>query len=286
MKFKLRYVEQNYSQTGTLATYIGSILHKGLELKAIAKMQNKPVDYEYIKNVVTGGWEQDKEKILGTNEITTMYFSDWFALDEQGISYDDKLNLYLNKVLPTRMEDSAWTIKGAEVPFEFVYDERCIVHGFIDRMDEKEGCMKVVDYKSSKKIFPETKIKTPLQMVIYDMACVFLYGILPEEHEYDFILLNQKQTTRDGVCSKGYLKRGIKALDKLLDEIDELKITDQYLPSPTPLCYWCSFTDSQHSPNADPLFSGLCPYHSLWTPEDRTFAVNIRYGEEYENQDF
>lgn len=277
MKYKLRYVDGNYSDSGTLPTYIGSILHKGLELKALSKMNGDPVDYKYIKKIVNDGWnektEKDKEEIIGLDAIMLLFFSDWL-----NDGYNEKIELFFNDVLPERMEDMSWNIIGAEVHFEFVYDDRCIIHGFIDRIDEKDGNLKVVDYKSSKKIFPDTKIKTPLQMVIYDLACLYMFEILPDQHEYDFILLNQRQTTADGVCSKGYLKRGIKKLDCLLDQIDRLQIDGEYIPCPTPLCYWCSFADLDHTPNADPKYAGLCPYYSLWTPDDRkNFAVNQKY---------
>ena len=50
----------------------------------------------------------------------------------------------------------------------------------------------------------------------------------------------------------------------------------------TPLCYWCPFHST--SPNADPKFSGLCQYHSLWTPEKKSFAVLNPYGQEIKKE--
>lgn len=73
-------------------------------------------------------------------------------------------------------------------------------------------------------------------MVTYDIACVFLYGKLPVELKYDFILLDQKQGPNEGVCSKGYFNRGIKKLNSLLDKMDSVEKMDEYEPSPTPLC--------------------------------------------------
>lgn len=60
--------------------------------------------------------------------------------------------------------------------------------------------------------------------------------------------------------------------------MDEMEIKGEYPPKPTPLCYWCPFHST--SPNADPKFSGLCQYHSLWTPEKKSFAVLNPYGQE------
>lgn len=284
MKYKLKYVDGHYSRKKTIATEIGSILHKGLELKGISKMKGLHVDYEYLKNVVENGSteesDKDKEYIPGTSNIMMRYFEEWFKEDERTeMCYNDKMKIYFKDVLPMRMEDPEWKVVGTEVPFEMVYDERCIVHGFIDRIDKNvtDGHLKVIDYKSSKKIFRNVDIKTPLQMVVYDLACIYLYGVLPEEHEYDFILLDKKQETKDGVCSKGYLKRGITKINSLLDKIDYMTITGEYPPAQTPLCYWCSFADMFHTPNCDEKYAGECQYYSLWKPEEKTFKVNKKY---------
>lgn len=286
-RYKLKYIDGHYGDSQTLALELGSILHKGLELKGLDKIRGKETDYDEIKNIVYQGTTERTEKdvtlLPGINKIKKKYIEDWNSNNGTDATYEEKMDLYVNQVLPSRMEDRDWKVVGVEKNFEFVYDDKCIMHGFIDRIDQNlEGALKVVDYKSSKKVFRDTDIKTPLQMVIYDLACVFLYNILPEFHEYDFILLNKKQTTADGVCSKGYLKRGLKKIDKLLAQIFELEKTGVYKPSATPLCYWCDYPDAAHTPNANKKFAGLCPYYSLWTPENKTFKTNKEWipGEE------
>lgn len=279
MKYKLKYVDGMYSNQQTLPLELGSILHKGLELKGRAIIQKQPVKYNEIESIVLYGCEErtDKgsEKLLGINDIRKKYFEDWAKRDSiADKTYDEKMEVYFQKVLRNRMENKEWEVVAVEQQFEFVYDNRCIIHGFIDRIDKKGDERKVVDYKSSKKIFREEDIKTPLQMVVYDLACVFLYGILPTYHEYDFILLDQKQTTDDGVCSKGYLARGLKKIDSLLDLIEDMKKSQIYKPSPSPLCYWCSFPDRCHTPNVDPKFAGTCQYYSLWKPDQKSYKVN------------
>lgn len=287
-RYNLKYNEGYYSSQGSMATDIGSILHKGLELKGRAIIKDEKPDYDEIRRIIYEGCEEktDKgtEKLIGIDDIMAENLYDWFIVDpNSNMDMNQKMQVYLNEVLPDRMEDPLWKIIGTEIKFEFVYDNRCIIHGFIDRIDHSlndEKIIKVVDYKSSKKKFRDEDIKTPLQMVTYDLACLYMYGVLPQEHEYDFILLNEKQTTTDGVCSKGYLKRGIKKLDKLLDSISECGITGEYRPSPSPLCYWCEFAGANYTPNCDPKFAGMCPYHSLWTPDNRTFKVNQKYQED------
>ena len=286
MRFKLRHIDKHYSSTTSLPMEVGSILHKGLELKGRSKMERKAVDYEWIKDQVLKGCEEvtDKgsERIIGINDLKKKYLQEWYAQDEStGKSYEDKMKIYFDQVLPERMEDDRWEVLGTEMCFDFVYDERVILHGFIDRVDklvdeESDPILKVTDYKSSKKIYDESLIKTPMQMVIYALACLEKYGVVPEVFEYDFILLDQVQNSeKDKVCSAGYLKRGIKKLDKMLDRIDEMAVTHVYAPSPTPLCHWCDFCKT--NPRADGETKYLCTYHSNWTPSNKVFSVNQEF---------
>lgn len=287
-RYNERYNKKKYSSKGSIATEIGSILHKGLEMKGRSKIQKKDVDYDEIINAVLQGCEEQTDKgtehLIGINTIKEKYKKEWETVDiSSDMNYDDKMDIYFHDVLTSRMESDEWTTLGTEIKFEFVYDNRCVLYGFIDRVDAKLNEygeiqeLGVIDYKSSKKIFREADIKTPLQMVIYDLACLQIYGILPTYHEYDFILLDQKQTTNTGVCSKGYLNRGLKKIDKTLDSIEECSKLELFEPSPTPLCYWCEYADITHTPNADPKFAGDCPYYSLWTPINKTFQVNKNF---------
>ena len=107
--------------------------------------------------------------------------------------------------------------------------------------------------------------------MIYDLAALYLYGELPIDHEYDFVLIDKKQNKADGVCSRGYFIRGIKKLDSILSKIEECEETDEFKPAPTPLCYWCPYHST--SPHADSKYKGLCQYHSLWTPTDKNYDV-------------
>lgn len=267
---------------------IGSILHKGLELKGRAVQEGKTVDYEFITGEILNGCEEktDKgtEKIVGINDLIMKYPTDWALPDNaSGMDYETKMKLFFERVLPTRMENKEWGIVGNEVRFEFVYDDRVILHGFIDRVDKlikssetEEELYKVIDYKSSKKAFDDNYIKTPLQMVTYDLACLFMYGVVPVEHEYDFILIDYLQNGGNSpLCSKGYLKRGVNKLNRLLDKIDEMNETGIYKPTPCPLCFYCDFCRT--NPNAEAKTKHLCQYFSNWTPQNKIYTINAEF---------
>lgn len=288
LSHKLKYVDKNFSKKSSLPMEIGSILHKALELKGRMIMEGKAVDYDYLKSITEEGYLETDEKsdnhILGIKDLKKKYFDEFFTADSKsGMNYSEKMDIFYNKVLPSRIDSKEWTPVAVEQRFEFIYDDRVIIHGFIDRVDKNaKEQLRITDYKSSKAVFRDADIKTPMQHVIYDLACIHLYGQPATDHVYDFILIDAIQGADEGVCTKGYLNRGIKKLDKVLNEMDEMEIKGEYPPKPTPLCYWCPFHST--SPNADPKFSGLCQYHSLWTPEKKSFAVLNPYGQEIKKE--
>ena len=259
---------------------IGTILHKALELKGQMKMDNLEVDYDYLKKVVSEGFDEECDRsdkhILGISELKEKYFEDFYIPDNKsGMNYEEKIEIFNEKVLPARMESTIWVPIATEQKFELVYDDRVVIHGFIDRVDKniETGELKITDYKSSKAVFPDKDVKTPMQHIVYDLACMVLYDKPADVHEYDFILIDKIQEA----CSAGYLKRGINKLNKLLDSMDEMSKKREFPPKPSPLCFYCPYHST--SPNADPMYSGLCQYHSLWTPENKTFSTLNPYGQ-------
>ena len=297
-RYKLQYLDNMKSSTESLATEIGTILHKVLELKARSIINNEPINYPYLLSVLENGIEEKTEKgtekINGISKLSAKYYEDFFTTDEEsGMNYSDKVDLFINEVITSRLENESYLPVGCEVPFDFVYNygndeiKEVIFHGFIDsvRLDPSTGNLKIVDYKSSRKTYVDTKIKTPMQMFIYDLACYSIYKRAAFEHEYDFILINKKQNESDGVCSNGYLARGEKKLNKELEQIEQMKKKDVFVPKPSPLCYWCFANNTRQTPNADPKFSGRCQYYSLWKPSDKNFSVNQKYGEEKERRE-
>lgn len=286
-KYDLRYNQKKFTHTGSVATEVGTLVHWCLEQKALSILNCQEVSYPDIEMSARIGVDSLSPKgknahIYGTEEIAMLYPEDYYTPDKvTNKNYKEKIGFFLKEVLPKRMEEvNGWAVWGAEVPFEFVYDEKCIMHGFIDRIDvslDKNGkpIIRITDYKTSKKIYDEKTIKTPLQMVVYDLACLQMMKQLPSAHVYDFVLLDEQQTEQDGVCTLGYLKRGLKQLDKLLTEQIGINGVPEYEPDPSPLCYYCEFCNN--NPNAESKFKNLCPYYSLWTPMNRIYNVNMEY---------
>jgi putative RecB family exonuclease len=219
--------------------------------------------------------ETDKDKgnfIIGIDAIKEKYGEELFkTIDPKSdLSYEDKLYIFDDYLENDDIGD--WKPYKIEQHFELEYEDKILLNGYIDRIDiNSDGDLRVVDYKSSNKVFRDADLKTPLQMVIYALACEKLFGKIPIEFQYDMILLGEKQDA----CSSGYFNRGVKKINKILDEIEWSESTKDWIPKPTPLCFWCNFCEN--NPNADWYTNGLCEYYSLWTPDNKTFAKNKDY---------
>ena len=159
LQYEYKYIEKKYSQDTSIALELGSLCHYVLEQKGrmIATKQN--VDYDKLNSILFDGVsetdEKTKEELLGVSQLKRKYFEVWHEADNaSGASYDDKIKLF-DQVLHKEMEDTEWEPTYFERPFEFVWHNKVILKGFIDRIDVKDGQYRTVDYKTSKKVYKE-----------------------------------------------------------------------------------------------------------------------------------
>ena len=274
-QYKLKYIDKKYSKDTSIALELGSLCHYVLESKGKMIVSGETVDYEKLNNILMNGVtetdEKTKEELLGVNQLKRKYFEVWHEADNaSGASYDEKIKLF-DKVLHDEMEETDWKPTYFEKPFEFVWDNKVILKGFIDRIDTKDGQYRTVDYKTSKKIYEQSKLATSLQFGVYALAILNEFGVLPIESEYRFILIDDKQYA----LTKGWENRLIKAMDKVFGDIEASEKKSIFVPKPSPLCYYCNFC--ANNPDAS-IYRGECEYFSLWSPNDRkNFSVNKKW---------
>lgn len=262
-KYKLKYIDKNYSSDSAIALDVGTLCHYIMEMKY------KDINNDELLDIFVNGKED--ENIMGIKQLDEYYGFDLYEINAKtNTSYNDKLTAFKSKFLDEKMDED-WEVLGTEVEFNFVFNDKAVIHGFIDRIDQHKetGDIRVIDYKTNGKVFDKKFLATPLQMYIYSLACYELYGKYPVECIYDMLFLDLKQIGG----TKGYMDRGFKKLDGLIESLawfDELGY--EYMsPKQSPLCYWCEFCEN--NPNANE-HKDKCEYYSLWTPDNKSFKVN------------
>lgn len=284
-QFDLKYNQHKVSNESTIALELGSLLHLALEYKG-KMLVNDKVDYKFLENLIKIGGPSDDGHgnaihIAGIDELKKRYFEIWNVADSEGRTYNDKIDNFMN-VLHTEMEeDNDWTPVYFEHPFRYVLMDRIVVHGFIDRIDTREGEngteYRLIDYKTSKKIYDSSKTATSQQFALYELAILNEFGILASECLYRFICINDSQTA----LTKNWEKRFITKITKVLDQIDECYKTGIWAVSPKPLCHWCSF--SATNPDAH-KYKRECEYYSDWTPTNKVYTVHKEWNPEKKDE--
>ena len=278
-QYNLKYNEKKYSHDTTLPLELGSLCHYILEKKGKMLLTNGGVvDYNQLSKIKTNGINENDNHLLGVKDLKRKYFDMWYESDNaSGMNYEEKMKIFDEVLMNEMSRDSEWQPILFEHEFCFVWDDRIIIKGFIDRVDTKKTLntskgleYKVIDYKTSKKVYDKSKLSTSLQFGIYALAILNEFGTFPQEYEYRFILIDDRQNA----LTKGWEKRLIRALDVILDKIDEDEKKDCFRPTPTPLCYWCNYSPT--NPDAHE-YKGECIFYSLWTPNNKTFSVNCEW---------
>lgn len=279
-QYHLKYNENKTSIDTTIALEFGTLAHLVLEHKGKMITEQGKVDYDFLNNMLEEGGMSDDGKgnefhVLGIKELKKKYFDTWGVADSEGRNYNDKVKNFLDVMHTEMEEDDGWTPTYFEYPFNYVYKDKIILHGFIDRIDTRvnqngETEYRVVDYKTSKKVYDTTKTATSQQFAIYNMAILNEFNTLAVENLYRFICINDSQNA----LTIGWEKRFIKKLDKILEQIDKGYEEKLWSPKATPLCYWCSYC--RNNPDAT-TYRRECEYFSLWTPTNKTFEKNKEF---------
>lgn len=272
-QYFLKYEQKHYIYTPNLAAELGTLIHKIEERIAIAIIGGFEINYDELRedfmnyNIPKTSPTDTEGDIYGINILKVKYKNEFYKTNDQGNSYYTKCIDYYNKGiyrLENFMKDHPnLKLVDVEKYFEFNY-RGYIMHGFIDRLlqDKETGEYIICDIKTKDHPFSDRELTTPLQFVVYSMGVKDMFNLdyYPDKCYYDLPICDIRQQAG----TKGFIKRGIKKIDKILDGAN---IEKDFCSKPSPLCYWCPF--SYTNPEQRPEGKRLCPYFSLWTRDNK-----------------
>lgn len=275
-KYYLSYKQGIFLFTDSLASELGTTVHKVEQLMFDDLKAGKQIDYDYYKEYLKNIKIDKKDKfdteggIYGLNILKEKYKEDFYKVDDNGNSYYKTMLDYLSTGI-YRLENYLKANPDlepfkAEKFFSIEY-KGCTLSGFIDRIfyNKATGEYIVEDIKTKNKPFKDTELITPMQFVIYSHALNQSLDIPLDKIKcvYDLPMVGIRQEAG----TKGFVARGLKKLDKLFDGIN----AENWQPNPSPLCYWCPYSPT--NPDQPEGGKNLCPYYSLWTRTSKTHDV-------------
>ncbi len=145
---------------------------------------------------------------------------------------------YYNKNDPNKIDivavESRFTIELEDTQ----KNETHLISGFIDRIDKTTDGFEIIDYKTSRKLPPQSSVNDSLQLLIYLLAFLKRY---PKEQDFPSIKLSlyflQHGTKLSATKTAEQIKLG---KEDLLETIHEIASSD-FSPIVNPLCDWCGY---------------------------------------------
>lgn len=252
-KFKLRYIDDFYVHSDSLATELGTAIHSCEERIAKAIQADEVIDYISLKN----------ELIVLLVTLQHKYPEDFEAKDKSGRTIADKVNSYLDTGIYNleqfMKEHPTYKIVGIEQHFQLPLTEEINFNGFIDRVfyDEAINHYYIQDIKTYATPIEKSKLTVPLQFVIYAEAVKQLYNCENSQITCQYYLPFCDLTQEAGL-SPNFIEKGREKIFNIISNIN----LQLFKPKPTPLCNWCEYCKT--NPTATEESKYLCPYFCYW----------------------
>jgi putative RecB family exonuclease len=213
-KFKFQF-EDRVPRSPSPALSFGDSLHRALHL-----FHNRPVPVA-----------------PSLEELHDMLEAVWVA---EGFSSESEETMYREhgrQVLAQYHRESEATYKiPAALEHRFTIDvEGVEIAGVIDRMDRiSGGGYEIIDYKTNRRLPPQARIDTDLQLSVYHLAAKEVWGIEPERLTLYYLLPGQRMTTARTAADVDELRRRIGV-------VAERIAAGKFEPRQNPLCDWCEY---------------------------------------------
>lgn len=236
LKYKFHYVDRMPTKK-TPALSFGSSLHEVLAYLYNVKTPDPPpidevykvLDKEWLSDGYSSEAEEKQYYEHGKHVLANYY--------EKNIGQDFKLPLALERKFGLDMGGFTLT-------------------GIIDRLDKvAEDRYEVIDYKTSRKLPPQSYIDKDLQLSIYHMATEKIWNLTPEKVSLYFLRPNLKMSSSR---TEKQIKETVDIVSNVADKVSK----ELFEPTQNNLCPWCDFQK-------------YCPYFSHKFSKDKGEIVAL-----------
>ncbi len=230
----------SYSQIETFNTC--PLQYRYRYLQRIPVLQSAAASFgDTIHKTLAGFYQKIKEgKKLEEKDLLEVFSQNWSS-----VGYANKVHELKTKKKGEEMLRNFFKQghnpkvgpKSLEQVFVVKVSPKLKVGGKIDRVDEINGRLEIIDYKTGKP-WDEKKVASSLQMTVYAMAAADrgIYGRKPEDVDLSFYFLetgekkSTKRTTED-------LQKATKDLEKKAQEIE----ASTFEAKPSQMCDFCDY---------------------------------------------
>ncbi len=223
-KYKFQYLEKIKTPKSKEALF-GTLIHECLRLFH-SPDSSIPLSEEDLLKYFTAKWEnepyQDKQ--------------------EEAFAFHQGIEILKNYYAQNQTINS--TVVGLEVPFKTPLKtsdkEQFHISGRIDRIDKLlDGSFEVIDYKTSRKMPPQSEVDSNLQLSVYYLGLLNRWPKLAEEKRpiklsLYYVRHGEKIST---IQKKEQLEENKEKIKELVEEIKN----SHYQPRANPLCDWCPY---------------------------------------------
>ncbi len=221
---------------------VHSVLEKFYEIdsKTISKENHREQLSFYIKNLFNAYWSKNEKamrKCLESDKQLEFYY------EESAMMMANWLTNFFRKIEPLfeamSFQEAFESLKPLAIEEEFK-DEQLQVRGFVDYIEEENGKIRIMDYKTSKSFHISDEYR--LQLGIYALLYEKQHGQKP--HEVGIWFLKDKEVTIP--VTQELIDNARKEIEQIHLSTNSDKIED-YPVTITPLCKWktgqCDFYD-------------------------------------------
>ncbi|MGZ8598573.1 MAG: RecB family exonuclease [Actinomycetota bacterium] len=213
-KFKFQY-EDRLPQAPSPALSFGDSLHRALHL-----FHDRPVPVP-----------------PSLEDLHDMLEISWVSTGYTGESEERMYREHGRQVLAQYHQEAAPGFRiPAALEFRFTIEGAGVqLAGVIDRMDRiPGGGYEIIDYKTNRRLPPQSRIDKDLQLSVYHLAAREVWGIEPERLTLHYLLPGQRMTTTRTAADVDELRRRI-------GTVAERVAAGKFEPRQNPLCDWCEY---------------------------------------------